>query len=128
MLHQHTSLWLNVNGSWTFYYYLVYFYYIYSYITVYTGQSLPDSKRPSIVAELQKLATEWPLEVVKRQKEESRKVNLSNLWFDNSIFIFLADFMDVLLMEMPYHTVMFIRNWLALYKMAFLSWSMHYQA
>nr|GMD70138.1 adenylyl cyclase [Ipomoea batatas] len=36
-------------------------------------ESLPDSKRPSIVAELQKLATEWPLEVVKRQKEESRK-------------------------------------------------------
>ncbi|XP_019179800.1 PREDICTED: uncharacterized protein LOC109174997 [Ipomoea nil] len=42
-------------------------------------ESLPDSKRASIVAELQKLATEWPLEVLKRQKEESRKELASTL-------------------------------------------------
>ncbi|PIN14364.1 hypothetical protein CDL12_13010 [Handroanthus impetiginosus] len=37
------------------------------------GQTLPDARRPSIVVELQKLASEWPLEVIKHQKEENKR-------------------------------------------------------
>lgn len=37
-------------------------------------QNLPDAKKSSIAVELQKLVSEWPLEVIKRQKEEDRKV------------------------------------------------------
>ncbi|KAL2506701.1 hypothetical protein Adt_22322 [Abeliophyllum distichum] len=37
------------------------------------NQTLSDPKRPGIMVELQKLVSEWPLEVVKHQKEESRK-------------------------------------------------------
>ncbi|RAL51161.1 unnamed protein product [Cuscuta campestris] len=36
-------------------------------------ENLPVSKRQNITAELQKLVNEWPVEVIKRQKEESRK-------------------------------------------------------
>ncbi|XP_068635135.1 uncharacterized protein [Aristolochia californica] len=37
------------------------------------NEKLPSEKRPEILAELQKMATEWPLEVLKYQKEEDRK-------------------------------------------------------
>ncbi|XAR57124.1 hypothetical protein NMG60_11025155 [Bertholletia excelsa] len=37
------------------------------------NQTLSDTKRPTIVVELQKLVSEWPLEVIKHQKEENRK-------------------------------------------------------
>lgn len=37
------------------------------------NQTLSESKRPGIKVELQKLVSEWSLEVVKRQKEEDRK-------------------------------------------------------
>ncbi|XP_065863572.1 uncharacterized protein [Euphorbia lathyris] len=36
-------------------------------------QSLPDTKKPGIVVELQKLVGEWPLDVVKHQPEDKRK-------------------------------------------------------
>lgn len=38
------------------------------------AQTLPDQKKPSFTDELQKLVNEWPLEVVKRQKKDDRKV------------------------------------------------------
>ena len=41
---------------------------------VFLLQNLPDAKKSSIAVELQKLVSEWPLEVIKRQKEEDRKV------------------------------------------------------
>ncbi|KAA8527486.1 hypothetical protein F0562_034799 [Nyssa sinensis] len=37
------------------------------------NQTLSDAKRASVMVELQKLVSEWPLEVIKRQKEEGRK-------------------------------------------------------
>lgn len=46
------------------------------YIPLGLRQSLPDTKRGSIVDELQKLVNEWPLEVIKHQKPEDRKVML----------------------------------------------------
>lgn len=36
-------------------------------------QTLPDERRPNIMVELQKLVSEWPLEVIKRRKEDERK-------------------------------------------------------
>ncbi|KAJ6725427.1 ADENYLYL CYCLASE [Salix purpurea] len=36
-------------------------------------QTLPDTKKSGMVVELQKLVNEWPLSVVKHQKEENRK-------------------------------------------------------
>ena len=39
-------------------------------------QTLSDAKKSGIMAELQKLVNEWPLEVIKRQKEADRKVIL----------------------------------------------------
>ncbi|KAK6122621.1 hypothetical protein DH2020_043636 [Rehmannia glutinosa] len=36
-------------------------------------QTLSEARRSSIVVELQKLASEWPLDVIKHQKEENRK-------------------------------------------------------
>ncbi|GAV87365.1 hypothetical protein CFOL_v3_30791 [Cephalotus follicularis] len=36
-------------------------------------QTLSDKKKPSIMVELQKLVDEWPLDVMKHQKEEKRK-------------------------------------------------------
>lgn len=41
---------------------------------VYAFQTLPDAKKSGMKDELQKLASEWPLEVIKHQKEEDRKV------------------------------------------------------
>ncbi|PIA44568.1 hypothetical protein AQUCO_01700277v1 [Aquilegia coerulea] len=40
---------------------------------------LPDEKRTGIATELQKLVSEWPLEVIKYQKEEDRKKLASSL-------------------------------------------------
>ncbi|XP_050237097.1 uncharacterized protein LOC126686866 [Mercurialis annua] len=37
------------------------------------NQTLPDNKKPGIVIELQKLASEWPLKVIKHQPKEKRK-------------------------------------------------------
>ena len=37
-------------------------------------QTLSDAKKPGIMVELQKLVSEWPLEVIKHQKDEDRKV------------------------------------------------------
>ncbi|XP_024026976.1 uncharacterized protein LOC21391840 isoform X2 [Morus notabilis] len=37
------------------------------------NQDLPDAKKSSIMVELQKLVSEWPVDVIKRQKEENRK-------------------------------------------------------
>lgn len=56
-------------------------------------QTLSDAKKSGITAELQKLANEWPLEVIKRQKEEDRKVILLKiedfelLCFLNCVFV-----------------------------------------
>lgn len=36
-------------------------------------QTLPDTKKSGVVVELQKLVNEWPMAVVKHQKEENRK-------------------------------------------------------
>ncbi|CAH9084419.1 unnamed protein product [Cuscuta europaea] len=36
-------------------------------------ENSPESKRQAVMAELQKLVNEWPVEVIKHQKEESRK-------------------------------------------------------
>jgi len=35
---------------------------------------LSDTKKSGIKGELQKLVSEWPLEVIKHQKDEDRKV------------------------------------------------------
>ncbi|KAI4338506.1 hypothetical protein MLD38_023555 [Melastoma candidum] len=37
------------------------------------NQGLPEEKRPQILAELKKLVNEWPLELIKRKKEEESK-------------------------------------------------------
>lgn len=42
-------------------------------VIVLLNQTLSESKRPGIKVELQKLVSEWPLEVIKRQEEEDRK-------------------------------------------------------
>ncbi|CAI9762682.1 unnamed protein product [Fraxinus pennsylvanica] len=41
--------------------------------------TLSDAKRPVIMVELQKLVSEWPLEILKHQKEESRKASAAAL-------------------------------------------------
>ncbi|KAK2992034.1 LOW QUALITY PROTEIN: hypothetical protein RJ640_014895 [Escallonia rubra] len=46
------------------------------------NQTLSDAKRPGIMVELQKLVSEWPLEVLKHQKEDNRKVLASALQDD----------------------------------------------
>ncbi|KAL6971341.1 hypothetical protein U1Q18_031019 [Sarracenia purpurea var. burkii] len=46
------------------------------------NQTLSDKKRPGIMVELQKLVTEWPLEVIKHQKEEDRKALAAALQTD----------------------------------------------
>ncbi|KAI3459299.1 hypothetical protein Pfo_015962 [Paulownia fortunei] len=50
-------------------------------------QTLSDARRPSIVVELQKLASEWPLDVIKHQKEENRKAFAAALQNDISALI-----------------------------------------
>ncbi|XP_052190376.1 uncharacterized protein LOC127800029 [Diospyros lotus] len=37
------------------------------------NETLSEAKKPGITVELQKLVSEWPLEVIKRQKEDDRK-------------------------------------------------------
>lgn len=46
------------------------------------NQTLSDAKKSGIMAELQKLVNEWPLEVIKRQKEEDRKALATSLKSD----------------------------------------------
>ncbi|KAK3039011.1 hypothetical protein RJ639_027496, partial [Escallonia herrerae] len=46
------------------------------------NQTLSDAKRPGIMVELQKLVSEWPLEVLKHQKEDNGKVLASALQDD----------------------------------------------
>lgn len=46
-------------------------------LTFYVWQSLSDARKSGIMVELQKLVNEWPVEVIKRQKEADRKVLLS---------------------------------------------------
>ncbi|KAM0984992.1 hypothetical protein ACFX13_012537 [Malus domestica] len=46
------------------------------------NQILPDTKKSSIVVGLEKLVSEWPLEVIRRQKEEDRKALATSLISD----------------------------------------------
>ncbi|XP_030923743.1 uncharacterized protein LOC115950659 [Quercus lobata] len=46
------------------------------------NQTLSDAKKSGIMAELQKLVNEWPLEVIKRQKEADRKALATSLKSD----------------------------------------------
>lgn len=41
---------------------------------IFSVQTLSDVKRPGVAVELQKLVGEWPLDVIKHQKKENRKV------------------------------------------------------
>ncbi|KAI6693111.1 hypothetical protein NL676_020821 [Syzygium grande] len=43
------------------------------------NQSLPDVKRSSIMVELQKLVSEWPVEVIKQKKEDDHKALAATL-------------------------------------------------
>jgi hypothetical protein len=45
-------------------------------IGVNVRQSLSDAKKSGIMVETQKLVNEWPLEVIKHQEKENRKVLL----------------------------------------------------
>lgn len=51
------------------------------------NQNLPDAKKSSIAVELQKLVSEWPLEVIKRQKEEDRKALAVSLSSDIPVMV-----------------------------------------
>lgn len=46
------------------------------------NQSVPDSRKQKFIAELQKLVVDWPLEVIKRQKDERRKELAATLQHD----------------------------------------------
>ncbi|XP_010324002.1 uncharacterized protein [Solanum lycopersicum] len=46
------------------------------------NQSVPDSRKQKFIAELQKLVADWPLEVIKRQKDERRKELAATLQHD----------------------------------------------
>ncbi|KAM3301701.1 putative protein isoform X2 [Capsicum chacoense] len=46
------------------------------------NQTVPDSRRQKFIDELQKLVEEWPLEVIKRQKDERRKELAATLQHD----------------------------------------------
>ncbi|KAK9664270.1 hypothetical protein RND81_14G030100 [Saponaria officinalis] len=46
------------------------------------AQNFPDSKREDIIAELQKLVSEWPSEVIKHQNQEDRKAFITSLKAD----------------------------------------------
>ncbi|KAF3616648.1 putative NADH dehydrogenase [ubiquinone] 1 alpha subcomplex subunit 5, mitochondrial [Capsicum annuum] len=46
------------------------------------NQTVPDSRRQKFMVELQKLVEEWPLEVIKRQKDERRKELAATLHVD----------------------------------------------
>ncbi|GER33144.1 adenylyl cyclase [Striga asiatica] len=45
-------------------------------------QTLPDARQSSIAVELQKLVSEWPLDVLKHQKEENKQVTAKALQSD----------------------------------------------
>ncbi|KAM0017073.1 hypothetical protein Hdeb2414_s0028g00703881 [Helianthus debilis subsp. tardiflorus] len=45
-------------------------------------QTLPDAKRPDIMAELEKLVSEWPLEVIKSRKDEDKMALAAGLQED----------------------------------------------
>ncbi|KAK1425256.1 hypothetical protein QVD17_20604 [Tagetes erecta] len=45
-------------------------------------QTLPEGKRPDIMAELEKLVSEWPLEVIKNRKDEGKMALASGLQED----------------------------------------------
>ncbi|KAK4433937.1 hypothetical protein Salat_0556400 [Sesamum alatum] len=49
-------------------------------------QTLPEARRPTVMVELQKLVSEWPLEVIKQQKED-RKAFAAALQNDISALI-----------------------------------------
>ncbi|XP_047249852.1 uncharacterized protein LOC107878299 isoform X1 [Capsicum annuum] len=46
------------------------------------AKTVPDSRRQKFIDELQKLVEEWPLEVIKRQKDEKRKELAATLQHD----------------------------------------------
>ncbi|NP_001312781.1 uncharacterized LOC107810057 [Nicotiana tabacum] len=46
------------------------------------NQTIPDSRRQNFMIELQKLVADWPLEVIKRQKDEKRKELAATLQHD----------------------------------------------
>ncbi|KAL3641966.1 hypothetical protein CASFOL_012781 [Castilleja foliolosa] len=50
-------------------------------------QTLSDARRSSIAAELQKLVSEWPLDVIKHQKEENKQAFAETLQEDISTMI-----------------------------------------
>lgn len=43
---------------------------------VYASQAYPDEKKSALEAEFKKLVNEWPVDVVKHQKEEDKKVKI----------------------------------------------------
>ncbi|OIT05579.1 PREDICTED: uncharacterized protein LOC109244249 [Nicotiana attenuata] len=46
------------------------------------NQTIPDSRRQNLMIELQKLVADWPLEVIKRQKDEKRRELAATLQHD----------------------------------------------
>ncbi|KAE9602146.1 hypothetical protein Lal_00049917 [Lupinus albus] len=56
------------------------------------NQTLSDAKKSGIKDELQKLVSEWPLEVIKHQKEEDRKALAASLKSD--IIAFVTDLLN----------------------------------
>ncbi|KVH97280.1 uncharacterized protein LOC112522919 [Cynara cardunculus var. scolymus] len=50
-------------------------------------QTLLEAKRPDIMAELEKLVSEWPLEIIKRRKDEDKKALAAGLQQDISAMI-----------------------------------------
>ncbi|KAI3503735.1 hypothetical protein L1887_32184 [Cichorium endivia] len=42
-------------------------------------QTLPEAKRPDIMAELEKMVSEWPLEVIKHGKDEDKMIDIRNV-------------------------------------------------
>ncbi|KAI3818528.1 hypothetical protein L1987_12337 [Smallanthus sonchifolius] len=46
------------------------------------SQTLPEAKRPDIMAELEKLVSEWPLEVIKSRKDEDKTALAAGLQED----------------------------------------------
>ncbi|KAL4586131.1 hypothetical protein LXL04_010762 [Taraxacum kok-saghyz] len=50
-------------------------------------QTLPESKRADVMAELEKMVTEWPLEVIKSRKDEDKMVLAAGLQADIPVMI-----------------------------------------
>ncbi|KAG4942164.1 hypothetical protein JHK85_046810 [Glycine max] len=57
------------------------------------NQTLSDTKKSGIKGELQKLVSEWPLEVIKHQKEEDRKALSASLKSD--ILVMVSELLSV---------------------------------